>query len=101
MVDAIGLDQGLGWIRTSQTIEDSDGFIWVTSRAGVLKYDGYEFERFESFSDTFPLIKATTSLLIEAQKGRFWIGSSNHLIFYDKATHSLSLDNFGALKKAI
>jgi len=74
--ERISLEQGLSQVMVYQIIQDTRGFIWVSTQDGLNKYDGYQFtvyrnnpEDISSLSDNF------TRSLMEDSKGNIWVGT--------------------------
>lgn len=41
-------DDGLPSSETYDVLQDNDGFIWIATDRGVVRYDGYDFEIFNT-----------------------------------------------------
>ncbi len=83
-------DDGLPTNWCYQVIKDSKGFIWITTRAGLCRYDGYNIKVFQndpsdSTSISHNRIKKK-ECIIEDQAGNIWIGTLNGLNRYDPTT---------------
>lgn len=78
---AILYDQtnGLPTSEANAIVQSSDGFIWIGGYAGLIRYDGTDFSRFDSTTG----ISSVFSLLTDS-KDRIWIGTNeNGLALYD------------------
>ena len=80
-------DEGLPTNWCWQVMKDSRGFIWITTLAGLCRYDGYNMKVFQydpadsaSLSDNRITRKAG---ILEDKKGNLWIGTFNGLNRYD------------------
>ncbi|MBQ9008092.1 MAG: histidine kinase, partial [Clostridia bacterium] len=82
-VDPTGLSEGfkavlydnLNGLPTSEAnaiAETSDGFIWIGSYAGLIRYDGNTFERLESTKD----LSSIKCLYVDSRE-RLWIGTND------------------------
>lgn len=78
-------DNGLvnGFINT--IYQDSEGFMWFGTFAGLNRYDGYNFYLYEKKNDD-PLSLSHNSIycLLEDKSGFLWIGTENGLDKYSK-----------------
>ena len=92
--DAIGVNQipqGL----VSALAQDSAGFLWIGTNAGLMRYDGYSL-RLQGVDDRAERGGQTQGLgfvrvLLAARDGRLWIGTeSDGLASYDPATDRVS-----------
>jgi len=70
-----------------EVMKDSQGFIWITTRAGLCRYDGYNVKVFQhdpadstSLSDNRI---SKTGCMVEDKDGNIWIGTLNGLNRYD------------------
>jgi signal transduction histidine kinase/DNA-binding response OmpR family regulator/ligand-binding sensor domain-containing protein len=79
---AKGLSQGMVF----DILQDKEGFIWVATKNGLNRYDGYSFKVFTNDPyNSYTLSSNTIVKLFEDSKGRIWIGTENAgLNIYDK-----------------
>ena len=64
---------GLPTSEANAIAETEEGFIWIGSYSGLIRYDGHNFERMESTSG----ITSVVSLFVDS-KGRLWIGTNDN-----------------------
>ncbi|MCR5304233.1 MAG: hypothetical protein K6E33_06680, partial [Lachnospiraceae bacterium] len=64
---------GLPTSEANAITETSDGFIWIGSYAGLIRYDGNTFERMDS-TDGLTSVKC----LYADSKDRLWIGTNDN-----------------------
>ena len=79
------------------TIQDREGFIWVATKNGLNRYDGYSFKVFTNDPyNSNSLSSNTVTALFEDSKGRIWTGTENAgLDVYDKkSTHFYRITNY-------
>jgi ligand-binding sensor domain-containing protein len=81
---AQGLSQGL----INDILQDKDGFIWIATKGGINRYDGYTFKTFTTDpQDTNSISSNAVSNLLEDRLGRLWIGTYDGGVnVYDKNT---------------
>ncbi|MBS1744154.1 MAG: helix-turn-helix domain-containing protein [Bacteroidetes bacterium] len=84
--ESISIAQGLSQGMVFDIMQDKDGFIWVATKNGLNRYDGYDFKVFTNDPyDDRSLSSNTILKLFEDSKGRIWIGTENGgLNIYDK-----------------
>jgi signal transduction histidine kinase/ligand-binding sensor domain-containing protein len=74
-----GVAEGLPEEFVSSIVQDDEGFIWLTTQNGLVKYDGYNFRVYRGVSDkrdsTSIQLKGGNGGLIKAKDGTLWIGS--------------------------
>ena len=71
---------GLPTSEANTIAETSEGFIWVGSYSGLIRYDGNSFERIDSHTG----ITSVVSLFVDSQD-RLWIGTNdNGVVVMDK-----------------
>lgn len=64
---------GLPTSEANAIAETSDGFIWIGSYAGLIRYDGKTFEHIDSTTG----VGSVTSLYVDS-KDRLWIGTNDN-----------------------
>jgi signal transduction histidine kinase/DNA-binding response OmpR family regulator len=78
---AQGLSQGYIW----NMIQDRDGFLWMTTKAGLNRYDGYNFKVYNHNAyDTTSISSNDVGYLLEDSKGRIWVTTKNEFNIFDK-----------------
>lgn len=82
------VENGLSNNEVTSIIQDNDGFIWIGTRGGLNRYDGYEFKIFNQIpGDTNSLVNPSVEKLFLDSKGNIWIGSkSGGVSKYDPVT---------------
>ncbi len=74
---------------TSTIIQDRDGFIWIGSLTGLIKYNGYELKYYTSGNST--ISGAYITSILEDRDGLLWIATSaNGLNSYNKETDTFT-----------
>lgn len=82
-------EHGLNQNEVNQIMQDSDGYLWITSLQGVNRYDGHRITTIESPSDV--LINNSVELMFEDSKGLIWFGTFPQYNFIlDKTKNQLS-----------
>lgn len=80
-------DQMKGRLPTSEAkaiVETSDGFIWIGSYSGLVRYDGNTFERIDSTTG----IVSVVELFVDS-RDRLWIGTNdNGVAMMDKGQYT-------------
>lgn len=64
---------GLPTSEANAIVETEEGFIWIGSYSGLIKYDGNTFERIDSTTG----ITSVVSLFVDS-KNRLWIGTNDN-----------------------
>ncbi|MCR5762076.1 MAG: HD domain-containing protein [Treponema sp.] len=64
---------GLPTSEANTIVETEDGFIWIGSYSGLIRYDGKSFERIDSSKTGI----ANVTSMIEDSNGRLWIGTND------------------------
>jgi signal transduction histidine kinase/DNA-binding response OmpR family regulator/ligand-binding sensor domain-containing protein len=83
---AISTEQGLSQGLIYDMIQDREGFIWIATKGGLNRYDGYNFKIFTTDPQDLTSISSNSvSNLMEDSKGRLWIGTLDAGVnVYDK-----------------
>jgi ligand-binding sensor domain-containing protein/signal transduction histidine kinase len=92
----IDVNSGLSNSNITSFLHDSDGFLWIGTRDGLNKYDGYDFKIYRNDQeDSTTLLKNHIYFLFEDSNKQIWVstrGGGLHL--YDK-----KLDRFKRIKE--
>lgn len=82
-----GTREGLSQINVNCIIQDSRGFMWIGSRNGLNRYDGYKFitYRYDS-KDEHSLSNNMITDMAEDTEGNIWVATSNGLNCYQRKT---------------
>jgi DNA-binding response OmpR family regulator/ligand-binding sensor domain-containing protein/nitrogen-specific signal transduction histidine kinase len=87
-----GVAEGLpeGYVRNM--LQDDQGFIWLTTQNGLVKYDGYDFKVYKDVKNEtdqrITKLRHVNGGLIQAKDGKLWMGhlSTNELYSFDPST---------------
>lgn len=84
--ESISTAQGLSQGMVFDMLQDKKGFIWVATKNGLNRYDGYSFKVFTNDPyNPHTLSSNTIVKLFEDSKGRIWAGTEDAgLNVYDK-----------------
>ena len=74
------LREGLPNSSVQDIIQDKDGFIWIGTYGGVVRFDGVYFE---SYADIFPEHKLVYSNISQGADGKIWLGSGNGVFYFE------------------
>jgi len=82
-----GVNQGLPSSETYFVTQDSKGYLWIATDAGVVKYDGYQFKTYTT-ADGLP--DNTVFKIHEDTYGRVWFSTySGRFAYYVHKTDSV------------
>ncbi len=74
--ELISTTQGLSQGMIHDMLQDKEGFIWIATKGGLNRYDGYSFKVFTNDpQDTTSISSNAVSNLLEDSKGRLWVGT--------------------------
>lgn len=90
------INEGLLHNRVFDILQDKDGFIWVATKDGVNKFDGYDFLEYKPKTSTgLSTHRSEAHALWEDVEGNIWIGESNGLRVFNKSIEEfISLENY-------
>jgi len=87
----IDMNSGLSFNSVMCIMEDSEGYLWIGTREGLNRYDGYEFEIFKHNPyDSTSLSNSHINHIFEDSNHTIWIGTSNGLNKYHPKTNGFS-----------
>ena len=64
--------------------QDRDGFIWVSTRNGLNRYDGYQFRIFRKEDEDCGLNSNYINSITQSHDGTIFVGSHNSIQAYDE-----------------
>ncbi len=74
--DTYSVEEGLPNSRVNGIVEDNDGYIWIGTRGGLNRFDGYEFKTFTHHADdSTSLGTDDVSFLCNSKSGDIWVGT--------------------------
>ena len=83
----LSVENGLPGNNITQIIQDKEGYMWIGTDAGLVRYDGYQVKSYK--------LGITKSLFInkiyEDHSGKLWIHSDNKLFQYNRSADSFIL----------
>ncbi|MGY6523705.1 MAG: hybrid sensor histidine kinase/response regulator transcription factor [Mongoliitalea sp.] len=83
--DRIGVQKGLSQNSVLSIYQDIFGFIWLGTRDGLNKFDGYDFEIFRHEINNKTSLGGNTVTEIQGDsKGNIWVITENGLSFLDR-----------------
>ncbi|WP_460686447.1 ligand-binding sensor domain-containing protein [Niabella aquatica] len=78
------VEQGLSNNTATCIIQDKKGFIWVGTKDGLNRFDGYTFKIFRNDpADSTSLGNNSVWLLSEGSDGKIWVGTERGIFVYD------------------
>jgi signal transduction histidine kinase/ligand-binding sensor domain-containing protein/DNA-binding response OmpR family regulator len=82
-----GTSEGLSQINVNCIIQDSRGFMWIATRNGLNKYDGYTFTTYRyNAKDANSLSNNMIEDLVEDHDGNIWVATQSGLNRYERKT---------------
>lgn len=85
----VGDNLGLGSLTPSCILQDQEGFIWIGTADGLLRFDGNRILRF-GLKEGLP--STNVDQLVLAQNGRIWVVTSHGIAYVENgAIHQLPL----------
>lgn len=86
-LEYLGVSNGLSQGMIIHMIQDRDGLIWMATKDGLNRYDGYEFKVYShSPEDPYSVADHTQQFIFEDSRGWIWIGTErNGLDVYVKS----------------
>jgi ligand-binding sensor domain-containing protein/signal transduction histidine kinase len=89
--ERLGVDEGLTQESVTSVLQDSHGYIWMGTQAGLNRYDGYRMTGFKNDpANPHSLLDNYVQALFEDASGQIWIGSKGGLDRYDAAAQSFT-----------
>ena len=74
----LSVENGLSHNEVTSIVQGKDGFIWIGTRGGLNRYDGYKFQIFNQVpGDSNSLANPSIESLFADSKGNIWIGTKS------------------------
>jgi signal transduction histidine kinase/ligand-binding sensor domain-containing protein len=84
-------DEGLAHNTVITVMQDSKGLMWVGSRGGLNRFDGYTFKTYRNVKNKFGSIGNNIVVAIaEDKKGMLWVGTGLGIFKYDTYKESFT-----------
>jgi ligand-binding sensor domain-containing protein len=81
------MENGLSQNSVMAIAQDKNQFIWMGTKHGLNRYDGYRFKIYNNSSDDLNSISGNViNTLLTDSKGRLWVGTENGLNIYNEKT---------------
>ena len=81
LCDVWTTENGLPQNTIQAVVQTRDGYLWIGTQEGLVRYDGLRFTIFDT-KNTKELRHNNISDLFEGRDGRLWIASSGGLVVY-------------------
>jgi len=95
-----GVEDGLSQSETNCIFQDSKGFIWIGTQAGLNRFDGREFISYDHNPlDSNSISSGWVYAIAEDSKGNLWLGTKNGLNKFNPTTEKF--EHFLTSKKDI
>jgi ligand-binding sensor domain-containing protein/signal transduction histidine kinase len=86
-VERFTVEHGLPQSTITCILQDRKGFLWLGTRDGLCRYDGYGFVVYRNRAgDATTLSSSSIECLLEDRAGTLWVGTTNGLNRFDRAT---------------
>ncbi len=91
---ALTIEDGLSQGMVNTIIQDQYGFMWLATKDGLNRYDGYSFTVFRHDPEDSTTVRNNyIYTLLEDEQGRLWVGTAEGLDLFDRDT-----ETFGHLR---
>lgn len=91
-LEQFSINEGLSSSSISTLFEDSRGYLWVGTRDGLNRYDGYNFRSYNFIPlDSFSITGNFIQSILKTPDGNIWVGTKdNGISIWDRATDHFS-----------
>ncbi|WP_316812285.1 two-component regulator propeller domain-containing protein [Pedobacter heparinus] len=77
-------DNGLAHNSVTSIIQDKKGLIWIGTRGGLNRFDGYTFKTYKNKKDKFGNVgNNIVTAIVEDKNGMLWLGTGKGVFRYD------------------
>ena len=82
---ALTIEDGLSQGMVNAIVQDKYGFIWLATKDGLNRYDGYSFTVFRHDPEDSTTVRSNyIYTLLEDKQGRLWVGTAEGLDLFDR-----------------
>lgn len=86
---ALTIEDGLSQGMVNAIIQDKYGFMWLATKDGLNRYDGYSFTVFRHDPEDSATVRNNyIYALLEDEQGRLWVGTAEGLDLFDRRTET-------------
>lgn len=93
-------NSGLPQDSIRAVLQSSDGYLWLATDGGVIRFNGLNFRVFDS-ANTPQMHSNVVHSLTEGENGALWISTANGLLHYDQHQFHLYDSNNGLKSSAV
>ncbi len=86
----IGSPDGLPCDEVKAVHQDREGFVWIGSRHGLFKYDGFQFSSIRNYSTNDAVLTSNDICCLNDDANYVWVGTSDGMNRIDKRTGRIS-----------
>src|SRR5689334_10960286 len=88
--ERLGTDQGFPQSVMTDIKQDKTGFIWIGTRDGIYRYDGYNFRSFSHPANDGDFFKnQEINCIYVSSDSTVWVAARNGLFYYDAVKEKL------------
>ena len=80
----LGFEQGFEHKTVRQIIQDQEGFMWLGTTTGLIRFDGHDAREYLLSRSDGSTFTPNVAALVVAQDGAIWIGTSKNGLFHYK-----------------
>lgn len=81
--DVWQIDDGLPQNGVAAIVQSLDGYLWLGTQEGLVRYDGQEFVVFDKYN-TEAMLESQVRALAIGNEGELWIGTEGGLLLYKR-----------------
>lgn len=94
----LSLKEGLSQSPIFSIAQSRKGFVWIGSRDGLIRFDGYEFKTYKNDKITGQSIAhSNIKAIYEDQNENLWIGTSSGLFVFDQKQERFKTVDLGSM----
>ncbi|MBK9418606.1 MAG: hypothetical protein IPN62_15325 [Flavobacteriales bacterium] len=86
---AITIEDGLSQGMVNTIVQDRYGYMWLATKDGLNRYDGYTFTVFRHDPEDSTTVRSNyIYTLMEDRQGRMWVGTAEGIDLFDRTTET-------------